>query len=98
MRHGGGGNPDPGGDLFLTEEALAYSSMVGANAAVAGCGMTQLVVPGSPEQSILWDRIKPLVDGEERCLPAMPMNNDDLGLPEADAQLVYDWILGGALP
>ena len=96
--HGSGGNLNPGGGLFLIDEAIAYSSMVGANAAVVGCGMTQLVVPGSPEQSILWDRIKPLADGVERCLPTMPMNDGDLGLPEADAQQVYDWILGGALP
>jgi len=88
--HGGGA-----GEVLMNDVDSAYDALVGQDAAEPVCGLTLRVVPGDPESSILWHRVKPLVDGEEPCAAKMPKNEP--GLPEADAQLVYDWIADGAL-
>jgi hypothetical protein len=61
------------------------------------CGLTKRVVPGEPDQSIMWMRARPLaMDMGNPCADKMPQGTDGLG--DADAQVVYDWIAGGALP
>ena len=71
-----------------------HDNMVNKVATTPACGLTMLVVPGKPEESILWHRVKPLEDGETPCAPKMPAGSD--GLSAEQAQLVYDWILSGA--
>jgi hypothetical protein len=59
------------------------------------CGFEQLVVPGDPEQSLLWHRVLPVEEGQgEPCVPKMPAGTS--GLSVEDAQRVYDWIAAGA--
>jgi hypothetical protein len=82
------------GELQLQDVDSIYANLVNQTAAAAACGLTQRVVPGEPENSLLWHRVKPLEDGEEPCVAKMPKGSD--GLTADEAQLVYDWIKGGA--
>lgn len=84
------------GGLELTDEATSYASLVEVAATTAVCGLTDRVVPGAPEQSILWMRVRPAAeDMGMACAPKMPQGS--MGLPDAEAKLVGDWIAGGAL-
>ncbi len=84
------------GGLELTDEATSYANLVEVNAAAAVCGQSMRVVPGSLEESILWYRVRPAaLDDVPACASKMPQGS--MGLSEADAQLVNDWIAGGAL-
>lgn len=56
------------------------------------CNPSQLVKPGDPEGSLLWRKIAP---GEEVCGAKMPMGGEPLSQTQTD--LVYQWILQGAL-
>jgi hypothetical protein len=83
--------------LTMTDAATAYANLVGVAATDAVCGLTQRVVPGEPDQSIMWMRVRPAaLDGGMPCAEKMPDGTD--GLTEADAQIIYDWIAAGALP
>jgi hypothetical protein len=84
------------GQLMLTgDPALDHATLVDAKAAQAACGEQTLVLPGDPDASILWLRVRPIaLDGEPACLSKMPQGSD--GLAEADAELIRQWILGGA--
>jgi hypothetical protein len=85
--------------LTMTDEATSYMNLVGVDATTATCDLTQRVVAGEPDQSILWMRVRPAaLDGGMPCAIKMPNDGTDNGLPEADAQIVYDWIAAGALP
>jgi hypothetical protein len=89
--HGGGA-----GGLEMTDEATTYANLVEVAASTAVCGQTLRVSPGSLAESILWYRVRPVaLDGGDSCAPKMPMGS--MGLTEAEAQLVDDWISGGAL-
>jgi hypothetical protein len=45
----------------------------------------------------MWMRARPAVmDMGMACAAKMPQGSE--GLPDAEAQVVYDWIAGGALP
>lgn len=89
--HGGGA-----GGLEMTDEATTYANLVEVAASTPVCGQTLRVSPGSLEESILWYRVRPAaLDGADACAPKMPMGS--MGLTEAEAQLVDDWISGGAL-
>jgi hypothetical protein len=82
----------------MTDAATSYANLVGVAATDAVCGLTQRVVAGEPEQSIMWMRARPAaLDGGMPCAEKMPSGSDN-GLSEADAQILYDWILAGALP
>jgi hypothetical protein len=84
------------GGLELTDEATSYANLVEVDATMAVCGLTQRVVPGAPEQSILWMRVRPAAeDMGMACAPKMPQGS--MGLADADATLVKEWIAGGAL-
>jgi hypothetical protein len=75
----------------------SYEELVGTAAAEPVCGLTERVVPGDPEASILWQRVRPLAAEEtESCAEMMPKGGPPLDA--AQAQLVYDWIAGGAAP
>jgi hypothetical protein len=89
--HGGGI-----GGLEMTDEATSYANLVDVAAAAPMCGQSQRVVPGSLEESILWYRVRPSeLDMGMPCAPKMPEGS--MGLTEAEAQVVNDWIVGGAL-
>jgi hypothetical protein len=61
------------------------------------CGLQKRVVPGDADSSIMWRRARPLaMDMGMACTDKMPQGSD--GLSDADAQVVFDWIAGGALP
>ena len=84
------------GGLTLTDEATSYASLVEVTASAAACDQTTLVVPGAVEASILWYRVRPAAqDGGIACATKMPLGS--MGLVDAQAQLVHDWIAGGAL-
>lgn len=84
------------GGLEMTDEATAYANLVEVDAIAAVCGLSVRVVPGAPEESILWRRVRPAaLDAGDMCAPKMP--KDSMGLEDPDAQLVYDWIAAGAL-
>ncbi|WAS90019.1 hypothetical protein [Nannocystis punicea] len=84
------------GELLMTDEATAYANLVEVEASQAACGLSVRVVPGAPEQSVLWRRVRPIaLDEGDMCATKMPSGS--MGLGEADAQLVHDWIAGGAL-
>lgn len=90
--HGGGA-----GEMLLTDQATAYKSLVGPDAKTAGCGKTKRVVPGKPDDSMLWLRVRPIaLDGAKPCADKMPQSSD--GLPQDLADLVKQWIVDGALP
>jgi len=73
----------------------AYWQLVGAPAAQFWCGLDTRVVPGDPESSILWHRVRPMeLDDAQWCGQKMPLGSEGLTLSEA--QLIYDWIDAGA--
>lgn len=89
--HGGGA-----GGLEMTDEASTYAALVEMPAAVAMCGQTLRVAPGEPDASVLWYRVRPAaLDGGMACAPKMPQGS--MGLADEQAQLVKNWISGGAL-
>jgi hypothetical protein len=78
------------GDLTWSYDALV------STAAKPVCGLTERVVPFDPEASVLWARVQPADPAQEPCAKPMPEGGPPL-TPE-QAQLVYDWIAGGAAP
>jgi hypothetical protein len=78
----GSDNPAAGLDLIDTPlDRLATTSS-------ALCGGWSLVVPGSPEKSLLYQK---LVSSMPACGVAMPVGKH---LPEGSAQCIADWISG----
>lgn len=91
--HGGGA-----GGLEITDEATSYANLVEVKAAVEFCGQTMRVVPGSLDESSLWIRVRPAdLDGLTPCATGNKMPKGSMGLTAPEAQLVSDWIVGGAL-
>jgi hypothetical protein len=89
--HGGGA-----GGLEMTDEATSYANLVEVTATTARCDQSMRVVPGAKEASILWYRVRPAAqDNGMACAPKMPQGS--MGLTDAEAKLVDDWISGGAL-
>ena len=83
------------GELVMTDEATAYANLVEVAATEVSCGLDVRVVPGAPEESVLWRRIRPAaLDAGDMCAAKMPQGS--MGLEDVDAQLVYDWIAAGA--
>lgn len=82
---------------MMTDIQTSYDSLVGVDATMATCNLTARVVAGAPDESIMWMRVRPIaMDNGMPCTNKMPQGSDGLG--DADAQVVYDWIAGGALP
>ncbi len=91
--HGGGA-----GGLEMTDEATSYANLVEVKAAVDFCDQTMRVVPGSLDESSLWIRVRPAdLDGLTPCATGNKMPKGSMGLTAPEAQLVSDWIVGGAL-
>lgn len=91
--HGGGA-----GGLEMTDEATSYANLVEVKAAVDFCDQTMRVVPGSLDESTLWIRVRPAdLDGMTPCATGNKMPKGSMGLTAPEAQLVSDWIVGGAL-
>ena len=89
--HGGGA-----GGLTMTDEATSYANLVEVDAMSMACSAAVRVVPGAPEESVLWLRARPAaLDEGMPCASKMPEGSE--GLSDADGQLLYDWIAGGAL-
>jgi len=89
--HGGGA-----GALLLSDQATSHKNLT-ASAQVPACGATQLVVPGKPELSMLWLRVRPAsLNDDKGCGPKMPKGSK--GLSEELAELVKSWIEDGAKP
>ncbi|MCA9683377.1 MAG: hypothetical protein KC457_14355 [Myxococcales bacterium] len=85
------------GGLFMTSEAEAYMNLVDVDATTPVCDLQKRVVPGMPDESIMWMRVRPAaLDMDPPCAPKMPQGS--MGLGDAEAQIINDWITGGALP
>ena len=86
------------GGLTVTDETGTHFALANQNAVNPICGLTKLVVPGDPEQSLLWRRVRPSAEdaGDPCAPPKMPDGSD--GVDAATADLVYSWIADGALP
>lgn len=87
---------DPFGALNFLDVDEAYWGLTTQTTASSDCGLEQYVVPGDPEASLLWQKVRPHADDAPWCGQKMPLGT--LGLPEADAALVEAWITQGALP
>ena len=84
-----------GFQLGAAEAVIA--AFVDVEAPQPTCGRTHYIVPGDPEQSILWVRVRPITDEDRECeVVKMPASSTD-GLDADSAQLIYDWIADGAL-
>ena len=83
------------GGLMIAEIQASYDSLINADAMTPSCGLTKRVVPGEPEQSILWFRVRhtSMDEGNEPCAPKMPSGSE--GLSPENAELIYQWIAGG---
>ncbi len=85
------------GGLDMSSQSAAYDNLVGVDAFLPACSLTKRVVAGEPDQSIVWLRARnPERDPATACVDKMPQGST--GLAPADAQLLKDWIAGGALP
>ena len=76
--------------IFISVKS-AYDLIVNKASKVKDCQFLPIVLPGKPENSVLYTKIK---DGVKTCGGKMPVGTD--GLPDAAAALVYDWIKAGA--
>lgn len=86
------------GGLEMTDEATSYASLVEMQATAPLCGQSVLVVPGSPDESVLWYRVRPTsLDAGDPCAESSKMPKSSMGVSDDQAKLVADWIAGGAL-
>ncbi len=85
------------GELTFDTAEQTYELLLNGEASKDSCGVSTWVVPGDPEASILWHRVRPpeMEDGEP-CVEKMPQGSD--GLSAEQAQVIYDWIAAGARP
>lgn len=83
------------GNAMATPEAVLHG-FVDVEAPAPVCGRTHYIVPGDPDQSILWIRVRPITAEDEECGQTKMPAGSEVGLPEETAQLVYDWIASGA--
>ncbi len=89
--HGGGS-----GSLKLTGDAKAdHAALTGGTAGsqdAASCGASAYVVPGKPDQSLLWLKVD--AKASHGCGKKMPSGKD--GLDAKLSGLIKDWITAGA--
>jgi hypothetical protein len=87
----------PGAPLALHTEKAAWDDLVGAPSTEDWC-IPFRVLPGKPEESMLWQKVRPVTNDDTGpwCGPKMPLGTQ--GLSQADADLINAWILGGAAP
>ena len=79
--------------LDLSDRDVAYARLVGGSASGDACGRSAsvLVIPGSPENSLLIAKLR----NAQACGDAMPSGT--VGLPEPVVLRVEQWIAAGAL-
>ena len=86
------------GGLLMDSMESAYENLLNKETSTeTPCASTMRVVPGDPDASMLWIRVRPDVDD---CLTAdqkMPPFGDQ-GLSDEHLKLIHDWILTGANP
>ena len=81
--------------LVISDPEKSIAAMVNVDSIRPSCGLTKLVVPGKPKESLLWMRVRPAaLETGEPCVAKMPKGTD--GLSEEKAKLIYDWIASGA--
>lgn len=85
--HGGSGG------LFLTA-GQSYNNLVNVNAQ-AGCTTKKRVLPGNPNESVLYIRISANTPDTE-CGPNSRMPQGSPRLPQSTIDLVREWIAQGA--
>ena len=86
------------GGMLMDSLESAYDNLVNVEVSTpTECGVTMRVVPGDPEASMLWIRVRP---SEDDCLTEdqkMPPFGGE-GLTQAQLDLIYAWIATGANP
>ena len=80
------------GGVWPNEDA-AYAEIMKAKTGVLKCSAKTLVVPGQPEQSLLW--LKSDANAAHGCGVKMPVGSSK-GLPAELSKLLKDWIAAGA--
>jgi len=75
------------------DEDAAYADVMKSKTAVAKCTSKTMVVPGKPEQSLLW--LKCDAAAVHGCGDKMPAGSPK-GLPADLSKLLKDWIAAGA--
>lgn len=81
--------------LVISDPKTSIIALVNVDSIRPSCNLTKLVVPGKPEESLLWMRVRPAaLETGEPCVPKTPKDSD--GLDEEKAKLIYDWIVSGA--
>jgi hypothetical protein len=86
------------GGMLMDSLESAYDNLVNVEASTpTDCDATMRVVPGDPDASMLWIRVRPQADD---CLDAdqkMPLFGVE-ALTDEQLDLIHDWILTGANP
>ena len=72
------------------DQAAAHAALVGVMSASSMCGGKPLVVPGSPETSLFFQKIT----GTPPCGAHMPLGGSSL--TAAQVEMIHSWIAGGA--
>ena len=81
------------GGMTLSDLDASLGQLIGVPSSKEVCGATVRVVPGSPEQSVLWHRLRPRVEGVPDCADDFKMPPSSNGLSAEDAAVVEAWIL-----
>jgi hypothetical protein len=91
--------------LDMSSQVYAYQSLVGQPCMGPSCSeMGTRVIPGQPDQSILYLKVSQAMPPCGSQMPADPVALTATGasvfsgtaLPTDQQQLIHDWILGGA--
>jgi hypothetical protein len=79
--------------LRLVDADVAYDALI--DVASPNCPGMVRVIPGRPEDSLLWRKV---AHGEPVCGFKMPPQCfvDDCGIADDEAELVHAWIAAGA--
>ena len=85
------------GGLLMDNLETAYENLVNKETSTeTPCEATMRVVPGDPDASMFWVRVRPEADD---CLtPEQKMPPFGDGLTDDELKLIHDWILTGANP
>ena len=86
------------GGMLMNSLEQAYDNIVNVEVTTpTDCDVTMRVVPGDPEASMFWIRVRPVEDdclGADQKMP--PFTEETLSQEHLD--LIYNWIATGANP
>jgi hypothetical protein len=86
------------GGLLMDSIESAYDNLVNKESSTpTDCEATMRVVPGDPDASMLWIRVRPNADDCLTPEQKMPAFGEE-GLSAEELKLIHDWILTGANP